>query len=263
MAFDFNSLRKSMQESAENIRQSLNKATEMIPDSVKEINVSETVKDLTRKGQAAFEEAVAKAKMPQQENVTEEKHQTEPESVLPIRDSLRLLYCMIIADGAVSDEEIARFCEIGQELDPEFSSYQETIIEEGTSLMKSSYADNDEYYDSVHDFANDILQSASSTEENGVRGKLLLWDLLTVVYSDGDYSSNEKRLLRLITKRFGIDSAVLLEMEHTLRTLMAMEDEENWLRNSDRSYAVVEERMKEVEDRKNTIMQGVKALIAD
>ena len=44
---------------------------------------------------------------------------------------------------------------------------------------------------------------------------------------------------------------------------MAIEDEENWLRNSDRSYAVVEERMKEVEDRKNTIMQGVKALIAD
>ena len=122
MAFDFNSLRKSMQESAENIRQSLNKATEMIPDSVKEINVSETVKDLTRKGQAAFEEAVAKAKMPQQENVTEEKHHTEPESVLPIRDSLRLLYCMIIADGAVSDEETARFCEIGQELDSEFSS---------------------------------------------------------------------------------------------------------------------------------------------
>ena len=44
MAFDFNSLRKSMQESAENIRQSLNKATEMIPDSVKEINVSQIYK---------------------------------------------------------------------------------------------------------------------------------------------------------------------------------------------------------------------------
>ena len=263
MAFDFNSIRKSMQESAENILQSINKATEMIPDSIKEINVSETVKDLTRKGQAAFEEAVAKTKMPQQEEITEGTHQTEQESVIPIRDSLRLLYCMIIVDGVVSDEETARFCEIGQELDPEFSSYQETIIEEGTLLMKSSFADNDEYYDNVHDLASEILKSADTLKENGVRGKLLLWDLLTVAYSEGEFSLNEKRLLRLITKRFGVDSSVLLEMEHTLRTLMAIENEENWLRNSDRSYAVVEERMNELEDRKNTIMQGVKALIAD
>ena len=90
-----------------------------------------------------------------------------------------------------------------------------------------------------------------------------MWDLLTVAYSEGEYSSNEKRLLRFIAKCLGVDYAILLEMEHTVRTLLAIEAEENWLKNTDRSYAVVEERVNELTERKNTIMLGIRTLMVD
>ena len=53
------------------------------------------------------------------------------------------------------------------------------------------------------------------------------------------------------------------EMEHTYSTLTAIEKEEEWLKSSDRSYKVIEERIVELSNRKNTIMQGIKALISD
>ena len=103
----------------------------------------------------------------------------------------------------------------------------------------------------------------SAPKESGIRGKILVWDLLTVAYSEGEYSSNEKRLLRFIAKCLGVDYAILLEMEHTVRTLLAIEAEENWLKNTDRSYAVVEERVNELTERKNTIMLGIRTLMVD
>ena len=54
-----------------------------------------------------------------------------------------------------------------------------------------------------------------------------------------------------------------MEMEHTIRSLIAIENEEEWLKSTDRPYKVIEERINELADRKNTIMQGVNALIAD
>ena len=52
-------------------------------------------------------------------------------------------------------------------------------------------------------------------------------------------------------------------MEHTFSTLLAIEKEEEWLKSSDRPYKVIEERVKELQNRKNAIMQGVNALIMD
>lgn len=265
MAFDFNKLKKEMQKSVESIRQSVKEVAEKMPESMKDIKVPESVKDLSQKGQAAFEEALERTKKVMNPEPAHEEVAVPAvrELVLSVKDSLRLCYYLIIADGTVSDEENVRFCELGRELDPEFESYQESIIEEGISLMQRAAADKDEYYDSIHDCVNDIIQSSASPVENGVHGKLLLWNLLTVAFSEGEYSSSEKRLLRLIARRASIDGTVLLEMEHTLRTLFAIEAEENWIKNSDRSYAVVEERINELEDRKSTIMLGVQALMAD
>lgn len=274
MAFDLNKLKKSVQKSADTIRHSVTEATEKLPESVKEINVSESVKDLAQKSQSAFttlksksEEAIAQQKekrIQRKEAVSEALQlQSEQEIVLSIRDSLRLVYSLMIIDGSVSDEEKAKFYEIGQELDPDFAAYQTDVIEEGNRLMEMPSEDDDDYYDTVHDHVSSIIHSASIPKEQGIRGKILLWDLLTVAYSEGNYSTNEKRLLRFITKSVGVDYAILLEMEQTVRTLLAIEAEENWLKNTNRSYAIVEERVNELTDRKNTIMLGVRALLAD
>lgn len=274
MALDLGKFKKGVQKSAENLRQSVSEAAEKMPDSVKDIKMSDSVKDFAQRGQNAFtklktkgEESLAQQKEKrafQKEAVSDAlRLQSEQEVVLSIRDSLRIIYCLMIADGQVSDEETARVCEIGQELDPEFPSYQSVLIEEGAELMSTPSEDGEDYYDSIHDRISEIVHTSSVSKENGLRGKILLWDLITIAFSDGDYATNEKRLLRYIAKCLGVDYAILLEMEQTVRTLLAVEAEESWLKSSDRTYEIVKERTDELTGRKDSIMQGIRALLAD
>ena len=274
MGLDFNKLKKGVQKSAENLRQSVTDTTEKLPETIKDHKVPGSFKDFAQKGQNAFtalkskgEEAIAQQREKralQKEAVSEALQiQNEQEIVLSIKDSLRLIYCLIIADGIVSDEEKHKFCELWQELDPEFSSYQVQLIDEGNHLLDTFSEDEDDYYDNIHNHVSEIIHKTSAPKESGIRGKILVWDLLTVAYSEGEYSSNEKRLLRFIAKCLGVDYAILLEMEHTVRTLLAIEAEENWLKNTHRSYAVVEERVNELTERKNTIMLGIRTLMVD
>ena len=76
-------------------------------------------------------------------------------------------------------------------------------------------------------------------------------------------NKNEKRFIRYFALKTGIDGSVRMEMEQTFSTLVAIEREEVWLKSSDRPYRVIEERVNELQDRKNAIMQGVNALIKD
>ena len=274
MAFDLNKLKKGAQKSAENLRQSVSGAAEKLPDSVKENKVADSVKGFAQKGQGVFSALKAKSEetMAQKRDKTALQKeavadalqlQGEQEIVLSVKDSLRIIYCLMIIDGKVSEEETARFCEIGRELDPEFEAYQNALVDEGTGLMNMPSEDEDGYYDNIHDFVSQIIHTGSRQNNSGIRGKTLIWDLLAVAYSEGEYSASEKRLLRFITKSLGVDSAVLLEMEHTVRTLLAIEAEEKWLKDTDRPYTTVEERVNELTERKNTIMMGVHALLAD
>jgi hypothetical protein len=60
-----------------------------------------------------------------------------------------------------------------------------------------------------------------------------------------------------------IDMSVMLEMEASVQTLLAIRKEEEFLKASNRKYAEVEVHMNEIADRKNVIMQSVQALMTD
>ena len=52
-------------------------------------------------------------------------------------------------------------------------------------------------------------------------------------------------------------------MEHSLRAVLAVENEMDWLKNSDRPFGTVEPLLTALTDRKTTIMQAVHDLIGD
>ena len=57
-----------------------------------------------------------------------------------------------------------------------------------------------------------------------------------------------------------------MESRKTIRKwfwVWSFEKEEEWLKSSDRPYKVIEERVVELSNRKNAIMQGINALISD
>ena len=122
--------------------------------------------------------------------------------------------------------------------------------------------DEEEYFDFIHDYAVEIIYKAEDTGE-GIGAKALIWDLLVMAFSEGDYSTNERRLIRFAAKALDVDPTVLLEMEQTLRTITALNKEEEWLRSVNRSYSVVDEQMNELKERRETILAGLHALMAD
>ena len=283
--FNLKKLKDTVEKSADGIKKSVSDATEKMPDSAKNINISESMKDMAGKGhsmmdilKAKGDELVSSRKGKANETKAAIKDalrdQKGSEAVFSVRDALRIMYCLMLIDGTVSEEEEEKFGEIGLACDQDFDSCKKQLIDECNGAVQSESAqgiefvsiasvDSEEYYDQIHDYVGDLIKEENFYQTEGVRAKWLIWNLLAIAYSEGDYSTNERRLMRYIAKKSGVDNTVLLEMEHTFSTLFAIEKEEEWLKSSDRPYKVIEERVVELSNRKDAIMQGINALISD
>lgn len=283
--FNLKKLKDTVEKSADSIKKSVSDAAEKMPESAKNINISESMKDMAGKGQSMMDilkakgdELVSSRKEKEDETKAAIKNALRDkkggEAVFSVRDALRIMYCMILIDGNVSEEEEEKFCEIGLACDQDFDACKKQLIDECNGVVQSESAqgidfvsivsvDSEEYYDQIHDYVGDLIKEENFYQTEGVRAKWLIWNLLAIAYSEGDYSTNERRLMRYIAKKSGVDNTVLLEMEHTFSTLIAIEKEEEWLKSSDRPYKVIEERVVELSNRKNAIMQGINALISD
>ncbi len=271
---DFSKFKENVQRTTDNMKKSMSDASEKFQKSVKNSNAGNTAKDVLKKGQTAFENIKTKAEKTieeqrtknamKKERMSDALSSTEDEKiVVSCLKSLWLIYLLMAVDRKITDEELEEFHSIGQAIDPRsFSECKETITDEIGKLMEKKTEDDDEYYDLIHDRVGLVLHTEDNSTEC-ISGKTLIWDLLTVAYSDGDYSKDEKRLIRYIAKGIDIPNENVLEMEHTLRSLLAIKKEEEWLKNTDRKYNIVDERVKELNHRQDVIMQGVEALIVD
>ena len=272
--FDLKNIKKNIQKSADDLKKTVSDAAENLPDSVKNINVGDSAKDAANKGKSALGSLVSKGgaalgdkldrtkKTDAAVKTALEKGTNDAgERIVSVKDSLKLIYCLMAADGSISPEEEEKFLEIGNSLDSDFEQWKDELIAD-LSMKENVLSDEEEYFDFIHDYAAKIIYQSEDTGE-GIGVKTLIWDLLVMAFSEGDYSANERRLIRFVAKALNIDSAIPLEMEQTLRTITALNKEEEWLKSVNRPYSVVAEQVDELKERREAIMNGVHALMAD
>ena len=272
--FDLKNIKKNIQKSADDLKKTVSDATENLPDSVKNINVGDSAKDAANKGKSALGSLVSKGGAALGDKLDRTKKtdaavktalekgtNAAGERIVSVKDSLKLIYCLMAADGSISPEEEEKFLEIGNSLDSDFEQWKDELIAD-LSMKEAVLSDEDEYFDFIHDYAAEILYKAEDTGV-GIGAKTLIWNLLVMAFSEGDYSANERRLIRFAAKALNIDPAIPLEMEQTLRTITALDKEEEWLKSMNRLYSVIEEQVNELKERRETIMTGVHALIED
>jgi hypothetical protein len=168
---------------------------------------------------------------------------------------------MMAADGELFHGEEEKFDLIGQEVSPEFDTIRADVITECQRQL-DKVIDTADYYDVLQDGVEDALLSSAKTADSFITPKLLVWDLLTLAYSDKQYDETERRLLKYIVRKLDIDKAVFLEMESSIQTLMDLEKEQQWIKTTERPYLTIEAMVNEIEDRKHVIFDSVKALIA-
>lgn len=198
-------------------------------------------------------------KKPRTEDAGIEAGQIEIRSI-STKSALKIIYYLMAADGEIFHSEEEKFDAIGAELDPDFADNKSKIMEECQAQLDKAI-DPEDYYDTLHDGVEEAIASSKQTSDTFITPKLLVWDLLTVAYSDENYAETERRLLNYVVRKLHIDKAVFLEMESSILTLMDMEKELAWIKMTDRPYLTIEAMVNEIAERKSVIFESVKDLI--
>ena len=212
-------------------------------------------------------EETAETDAAQQKNQDEEKtgdnngKSREKRITIPVRNALKVFYYLIAADGKILDEELRKFDEIGTALDPAFEAHKSEIIEECNEQLENTI-DPEDYYDVLQDAVGEAIDSSGYDGGSFITPRLLLWNMLTIAYCDGDYAEQERRLLKCVVRKLNIDKAVFLEMENSILTVSELENELQWIKTTDRPYLQIEEMVNRINHRRDTIFESVMALIA-
>ncbi|MGE9932823.1 hypothetical protein ACQRAR_09095 [Anaerovoracaceae bacterium SGI.174] len=175
--------------------------------------------------------------------------------------ALQIIYYLMAADGEIFHGEEEKFDSIGVELDPDFGNHKERIVKACQKQMRKARPFED-YYGTLLDGIDEIFTHPSKVKASCIGIKVLIWNLLSVAFSDEKYDDRERNLIEEVVCRTNMNRAIFLEMEGSFFTLMDIEKEIHWIKTTEQPYLVIEEIVKELEHRKSVIFESVEDLIA-
>lgn len=176
-----------------------------------------------------------------------------------LNSALKTFYYMMSIDGKITSDELSKFDEVGATLAADyFNEHKNTIISECNSKINMSEVD---FYDVIQEDIDEAIDESDGFNKIGSR--LVIWNLLVIAISDGEYSSEEKKLLRHISRVTGVEADILLEMEQSMNTIIAVQTALENLKNSDRPYSEIGKLVEEYNARRNTVLKSVMELIQD
>lgn len=230
---------------ADKAADSAKKAVETVADSTKKA-VEEVGKNL---------EQATKKRPERTENVPDGAVR-----VLSTESAIKIIYYLISVDGVINDAELEKLNEICLNLDPKFEEYRDALIASCKQELDKQI-DEEDYYDILQDAVENAIQKSKPRQDSFITPKLLLWDLLTIAYSDDTYNEEERKLMKYLAHRINVDIAVFLELESSVLTIMDIEKEIKWIKTTNRPYLTIEAMVNELVDRRNVVFEGVKELI--
>lgn len=250
------------------IPESIQGAMNTVQEKVQEAKLDEKFQGAI----SSVREQVAGIRLPEVKLTVKPREEKDPDAeeaaaagrkitALSVRCALQIVYYMMAADGEIFHHEEEKYDEIGMELDPDYKDKKENIIATcKTQMMKS--ADPDEYEEVLRDGIEKAIQAGANTQNAVIAPKVLIWDLMTIAFSDGQYNEKERKLLRYIARKLDIEKEILLELENSFLAIQDLENELAWIKTTDRPYLTIETVVNEIADRKNVIFEGVKDLIS-
>ena len=246
--FDFGKVKGTLQGAAGSVKEAAgsvkNKAQSMVKKEEKPVNGS-----MSDRVMGAFDK-----------NRDSSEEVGEGYKNLSIRNAIKIIYFLMSVDGKILHSEEDKFDSICEELDPDSTVDKERIIDECKAQM-DKVIDIDDLYDVVQDGVEEAVLSSENTVYAPVLPKLILWDLLTVAYSDEDYDESERKLIKYYVRKTNINKSIFLEMENSILTLMDLEKELDWIKTTDRQYQIIQKTVDELELRRKVILDSVKDLI--
>ena len=179
------------------------------------------------------------------------------------RAAIKNFYYLMAVDGAVTADEIECFDSIGAELDPEaFATYRDDLIAECEHQLKN-IIDEEDYYEVVLEGVDKALVAQIDDLTKGITIRYLVWNMLVIAFSNTEYSSFERKLIKHIVRVMDMDRSVFLEMEQIIKTNAAVENELRWINQSNRPYSEIRPIVDELERRQKVVLTCARQLIED
>lgn len=181
-------------------------------------------------------------------------------------DAIKIIYYLMAVDGKICQAEEAKFDAIANELDASFGNYKNKIISECQTQLEK-VIDPEEYYDVIQEGVCNAIDNSGSPSSSfdfyssKVSNRVVVWNLLTIAFSDGKYTNEERKLLKYVVRRMNVDKSIFLEMENTIKALFSIDNEIKWIKGTSKSYAAIEAIVNELEDRRGVINNSMKELI--
>lgn len=178
-----------------------------------------------------------------------------------VKSAVAAFYYLAMADGNVSQEELEKFDEIGNSIDPEhFAEYREELIVSCES-QKDRMIDEEDYADVILEALDRSLEPAEG--EEGVASRMLIWNMLVISIADEDYSQSERRLIKHLVRMTETEKSVFLEMEQLINAYFAVQRERASLADSERPYREMAPVMEQLNKREQDLARIAQDLIAD
>lgn len=177
------------------------------------------------------------------------------------KSALKIIFYFIAIDGKISDDEKARWDEIGVELlEDEYWNVKEEISQECLEIINGIDTE-DEAYDVILEAVDKLIKN--QVEKDGINPRLLIWDLFAITFADNDHSESENRLVNHVARILQVDKSVVAEMKQLIYTTNKVQSELAQMEESMEPYKIIRPLVVELENRLKTLLQSGKELILD
>lgn len=183
------------------------------------------------------------------------------EPQMTVHDALAMIYLFMNIDGNYSQEEETVFLAAGNEIDQSFEANKNALITECQGIVKEAEAGDAKQ--NIQEAVSNLIVHSSKEENPTISGRMMVWNLIAAAYADGYCAEEEQRLIAFVADALHVKEDTLLEMEASMKTMIAVNREEKWLDESDRPFRLIQPQMEEIKKRKENIMQGINALLKD
>ena len=177
------------------------------------------------------------------------------------KSTLKIIFYFMAIDGKISDDEKARWDEIGTEImEEEYQAVKDEISAECLGIIDNIDSEDDAY-DVILEAVDESIKN--KVEKDGINPRLLIWDLFAITYADNDHSESENRLVNHVARILQVDKAIVAEMKQLVYTINKVEQELATMEESMEPYKLVRPIVVELENRLEVLLQAGKELILD
>ncbi len=151
-------LSEKLKKSAKSIKSTV----EQLPESMGNINLVDSVKDLADKGTDTIQNFVKNSEKTIQTITESLAKPVEVQGKITIQDALKIIYFVIAADGKMDQKEKEMFSEIGKQFDPEFIEYQKEFEYELNQMIEK--AKDEDFEDNIRDYIRDTIENSKTSK---------------------------------------------------------------------------------------------------